>query len=78
MRSFDIMKKNPLVVLSLLGLLTFSGLANRFARSDDEKTPTIKEVMLMLHKGPGADLATLKKDLAADSPDWKAIQEMSK
>ena len=60
--------------LFVLGLVTLSGLASQFARSDDEKTPTIKEVMQKLHKGPSAALAKLKKDLASDSLDWKDIQ----
>jgi cytochrome c556 len=61
-------------VLSVLGVMTLSSLATQFAKSDDEKTPTIKEVMQKLHKGPNAALAKLKKDLAADSLDWKDIQ----
>ena len=71
------MKKISCVVL-VLSLVSLSGLANRIAGSDDEKTPTIKEVMQKLHKGPNADLAKLKKDLAADSLDWNAIQAKAK
>ncbi len=71
------MKKLMCVVL-VLSLLTLTGLVSRFAKSDDEKTPTIKEVMQKLHKGPNAALAKLKKDLAADSLDWKDIQEKAK
>ena len=65
-------------VVLVLSVTTLSSLANRFARSDDEKTPTIKEVMQKLHKGPNADLAKLKKDLAASSLDWKEIGEKTK
>ena len=71
------MKKSMCVVL-VVGLVVFSGLANRLARSDDEKTPTIKEVMQKLHKGPNAALAKLKKDLAADSLDWEDIKAKAK
>ena len=71
------MKRVTCVVLSL-GVLSLSGLANRYARSDDEKTPTIKEVMQKLHKGPNAALSKLKKDLAAESPDWSDIQAKAK
>ena len=78
--------KNPIFVLFVLGLVTLSGLANRLAwsddakaaRSDDEKTATIKEVMQKLHKGPDAALAKLKKDLAADSLDWEDIKAKAK
>ncbi len=66
--------KKVICALFVLGLVTLSGLASQFARSDDEKTPTIKEVMQKLHKGPSAALAKLKKDLASDSLDWKDIQ----
>ena len=65
-------------VTLVMGLIILSGLASRFARSDDEKTPTIKEVMRKLHKGAGAHLAKLKKDLAAESPDWSDIQAKAK
>ena len=61
-------------VASVLALLAASGLAS----SDDEKTPTIKEVMRKLHKGANSPLAKLKKALAADSPDWKSIQDTTK
>jgi cytochrome c556 len=70
--------KNLVCVVIVLALMVFSGLANRYARSEDEKTPTIKEVMQMLHKGPSAALAKLKKDLAADSTDWSDIQAKAK
>ena len=70
--------KKLLCVVVVLSVTTLSGLANRFARSDDEKTPTIKEVIRKLHKGPNADLAKLKKDLAASSLDWKEIGEKAK
>jgi cytochrome c556 len=71
------MKRLSFVAL-VLGLGVLSGPANRWARSDDEKTPTIKEVMQKLHKGPKAELSKLKKDLAADSLDWSDIKEKAK
>lgn len=71
------MKKLFCVVL-VLSVTGASGLAIRIARSDDEKTPTIKEVMQKLHKGPNAELAKLKKDLAASSLDWSDIQAKAK
>lgn len=45
--------KKLLCVVLIPSLMTLSGLASRLARSDDEKTPTIKEVMQKLHKGAG-------------------------
>jgi cytochrome c556 len=65
-------------VVFVLSLITLSTLADRTARSGDETTPTIKEVMRKLHKGPGSALGKLKKDLAADSPDWTEIQARTK
>ena len=70
--------KKPMCVVLVLALVTLSGLASGLARSDDEKTPTIKEVMQKLHKGPNAALAKLKKDLAADSLDWEDIKAKAK
>ncbi len=70
--------KKVTCIVSMLSVLALLGLTNRFARSDDEKTATIKEVMQKLHKGPNAALAKLKKDLAADSLDWKDIQAKAK
>lgn len=71
------MKKLMCIVL-VLGLITLSAQASRPARSDDEKTYTIKEVMQKLHKGPNADLAKMKKDLAADTLDWDDIKAKAK
>jgi cytochrome c556 len=70
--------KRLMCVMFGLSLVALSGPAIRLARSDDEKTPTIKEVMQKLHKGPNAALAKLKKNLAADTPDWADIQARTK
>jgi cytochrome c556 len=71
------MKKVTFLVL-VVSMVTLSCLGSRFARSDDEKTPRIQEIMQKLHKGAGAHLAKLKKDLAAESPDWSDIQAKAK
>jgi hypothetical protein len=42
------------------------------ARADDS-TPSIKEIMGKLHKGPDAPLAKLKTALKSDTPDWKDV-----
>ena len=47
------------------------------AAAQDEKTPTIKDVM-KLHKGANAPLGKLGKALKSDSPDWKDIQKTTK
>ncbi len=52
--------------------------ATVLAASSDDNTPTIKQVMDKLHKGGSSPLATLKKGLAASSPDWKAIEKSTK
>jgi cytochrome c556 len=46
------------------------------AAADD--TPSIKQIMGKLHKGATAPLAKLKTALKSDSPDWKAVQDLSK
>jgi len=62
-----------------LGVLTLLGLTSFAVGGDDEdKTPTIKEVMQKLHKGADSPLAKLKTALKADAPDWKSIQDKSK
>jgi cytochrome c' len=70
--------KKLVCVACMVGLVAISGFATGFAGSDDEKTPTIKEVMQKLHKGANSPLAKVKKALAADSPDWKDIQKTTK
>src|SRR5436305_5113342 len=47
------------------------------AAAQDEKTPTIKDVM-KLHKGANAPLGKLGKALKSESPDWKDIQKTTK
>ncbi len=65
-------------VACVVGLVAISALATSFVGADEEKTATIKEVMRKLHKGANSPLAKLKKALAADSPDWKDIQKLTK
>ena len=43
-----------------------------------EDPPSIKEVMSKLHKGANAPLAKLKTALKSESPDWNAVQDLSK
>ena len=46
--------------------------------SSDDETPTIKKVMVTLHKGKTAPLNTVKAALKGDSPEWTAIQKQAK
>jgi hypothetical protein len=59
-------------------LVTLGLFAAVSAVAEDEKTPTIKEVMGKLHKGANAPIAKLKTALKSDSPDWDSIQKTTK
>lgn len=48
------------------------------AQGEDEKVPSIKEVMKKLHAGQRSPLAKLKGQLSADSPQWDEIEKTSK
>ena len=45
---------------------------------DDEKTPTVKDIMKKLHKGSTSQQNVLKKQAAADPLDWEAIGKTTK
>jgi cytochrome c556 len=59
-------------------LVAFIILVAAPAGAQDDKAPTIKEVMAKLHKGANAPLGQVKKDLQADKPDWKEVQKLTK
>ena len=44
----------------------------------DDATPSIKDVMVKLHKGATSPLAKLKKQAKADSVPWKEVQSETK
>jgi hypothetical protein len=48
------------------------------AGAQDDKTPTIKEIMIKAHKGGTSLVPTIGKQLQAGRPDWDAIQAESK
>jgi cytochrome c556 len=52
--------------------------ATLLAASSDDKTPSIEEVMHKLHQGKNAPIAKLKTALKSASPDWTAIQKLTK
>ncbi|MFL5243477.1 MAG: cytochrome C [Gemmataceae bacterium] len=48
------------------------------AEAQDTKTPTIKEVMGKLTKGPNSLTTTIGKELNVDEPTWDDIKKQSK
>src|SRR5258708_6103174 len=62
---------------SVVALMAVSVLVTGRAGAFDE-TPSIKDVMGKLHKGPNSPLAQLKKGLQGDSPNWKELQGTTK
>lgn len=54
------------------------GLISLLAGADNEATPSIKQVMVKLNKGPDSSLAKLKTELGASTPDWESIQKSTK
>lgn len=48
------------------------------AGAQDEKTPTIKDVMDRLHKGAGSPLAMLGRQLKHTPPPWEDVQKTTK
>jgi cytochrome c556 len=69
-----VIKRFAMMMAGLAALLGVAGLAG----AQDDK-PTIKQAMAKLHgKSATAALPSIKKALAADSPDWKGVQKTSK
>ncbi len=64
--------KRLICVASTLAVLALAA----GARTDDP--PTIKDVMDKLHKGASSPLAKLKTALKAETPDWSAVQDLTK
>jgi hypothetical protein len=64
----------PFTALAAFGVLVFVA----SAVGADDKTPPIKEIMTKAHKGGDSLLATVGKDLKADTPDWAEVGKLSK
>jgi cytochrome c556 len=62
-----------LVMLLIAGLV--SGPAGA---QDDEKVPSVKKIMDVLHKGGKAHLSKAKAALKGDSPDWAEVLKDAK
>ena len=45
---------------------------------DEDKTPTVKDIMNKLHKGSTSQSNALKKQAQANPPDWDAIGKTTK
>jgi cytochrome c556 len=63
---------------SVLGLLTVVALTSRPAGAQDDEKPTIKQIMVKLHKGAKAPLSAVKAQLKKDSPDWDQVETEAK
>ena len=62
---------------ALLALLVFLGAVSR-SGAEDDKDPSIKDIMTKAHKGGNSILAKLGKDLKSDKPDWDEVTKLSK
>lgn len=56
-------------------LLVLAIPAVMIAAPPPEMTPTVRDVMKKLNRGPNSLHSTLIKDLKDEDPDWEAIQE---
>ena len=65
-------------VVTTLVLLTGMALTLTTSKADEEKTPTIKEIMTKAHKGGKSLIQMVGKELKADEPDWADLQKKTK
>ena len=59
-------------------LVAAAALALAPAGAEVEGVPSIKEVMVKLHKGANAPLGKIGGALKSDTPDWDAVQKLTK
>jgi hypothetical protein len=62
---------------SLLALLGWIAMEGSFAGAAD-RSPTIKEIMGKLNKGPKSLTYVVGKELKEDQPDWSQIQQQTR
>src|SRR5271170_5925457 len=68
-----------LCAASVLVMLLIAGLVSGPAGAqDDEKVPSVKKIMDVLHKGGKAHLSKAKAALKGDSPDWAEVLKDAK
>ncbi len=65
-------------VSTVLAVLVAAALNSGSRAGAEDASPSIKDIMVKLHKGASSPLAVLKKELRSDSPDWKKVQSKSK
>src|SRR5437899_13014311 len=70
--------KRLAVVSAWLSVFILFSLVWSPAGAQDEKGPDVKAIMGKLNKGPKAMTVALRKDLSADDPDWRKIQQDAK
>jgi cytochrome c556 len=63
---------------TMAGVVALLGLVVGIAGAYDDPAPTIKQAMGKLHKAGTGALPTVKKALAAPTPDWDGIQTTTK
>jgi cytochrome c556 len=68
-----VIKRFAMMMAGVAALLGVAGLAG----AQDDK-PTIKQAMGKLHKAGTGALPSIKKSLAAETPDWKGIKKTNK
>jgi cytochrome c556 len=68
------MTQRVVCAVTMMTVLGIAALATGTAGADDAKTPTIKEIMGALTKGPKAAFGQTKTALNAKPPDWKAAK----
>ena len=68
-----------LCATSVLVMLLIAGLVTGPAGAqDDEKVPSVKKIMGVLHKGAKGHLNKVKAALKGDSPDWAEVLKDAK
>ena len=68
--------KRLVCIAGALAVLGAATLSTVLAGGDD--TPSIKQVMVKLHKGANSPIALLKAELKSDTPDWDKVQKATK
>ena len=68
-----------LCAASVLVMLVIAGLvAGPAGAQDDEKVPSVKKIMDVIHKGAKSHLSKVKAALKSDSPDWAEVLKDAK
>lgn len=68
--------KRSMCVLVSAGLM--AAMVQVSLRADEQKTPSIKQVMRKLHGGQNSELRQVRKDLMANPPEWDKVKKLTK